>query len=318
MFDFLRTRKQRQSAEKNLKIYDSMLSVSDVKCGYEYWRKVLINKIIRLFKYDGLPDTIPGTELEKINMLTGKVGLVPSVYGTIAVPINTYGIGLYKSDLYLPYGVWATPLVSGDGLNGKDFQLIANNSFCRGINETVNRYARMLADVESTLSMTLVNVRQPAIAAAPDESTAASYQASRLALSLGDQESVINASILDDIKTIPAIQTIPGNLLSDIIEARDELLSQFFAEFGVASRQSKKAPMTISEVESDVQVLEISIVDMFQTRKECIEHINRNLGTEITVDISEEFKPIVGHKDRTFNETGDPRTGQEVSAREND
>ena len=310
MFDFLKDRKQRMTAQRNLKTYTSMLDVADVKCGYDYWRQVLINKIIRMFDYEGLPETIPAAELEKITLLTGHAGIVKSKYGYAAVPAQPYGVGLYPS--YPPRAIWATPLIQGDGYINQDVVIIRNNNSITGINDTINRYARMLADVESTLAVSLVNVRLPSIAAAPDESTAYSYQSVRLAMCLGDTEAIINRSVLDDIKTIDAIKTIPATLLSDIITAREELLSQFFAEFGVASRQSKKAPMTISEVESDVQLMTVNVIDMLESRRESINNLNRVFNISAAVKLNPAYKPITAQKPESFNKTGDPRTGQSV------
>lgn len=312
MFDILKNMKQRMTAAKNLKRYELMLDVADVSCGYNYWRGVLINKIIRLFKYEGLPPTIPGTELEKITMLTGKAGIVnSSKYGYVAVPAAPYGVGLYPA--YYPLAIWTTPLIKGDGVVNKDIVIIRNNAFLTGMELTVNRYARMLADVESTLALTLVNVRQPAMAAAPDEHTAYSYQAARLAMTLGDTEAILNKSVLDDIKTIDAIHTIPATLLTDIVQVRDELLSQFFAEFGVASRQSKRAPMTITEVESDVQVMTVNITDMLESRKESLAALRSVFGLDVTVELHPAYKPITGSKAASFNTTGNPLTGKSIT-----
>lgn len=311
MFDLLRNVKQRMSAAKNLKKYDEMYDVADVSTGYKYWRAVLINKIIRMFEYEGLPETVPGTELEKITLLMGKAGvLYTEKYGFAAVPAQPYGVGIYPS--YPPRAIWSTPLIKGDGLVNKDICIIRNNSSMWPIDATVDRYARMLADVESTLALTLVNVRQPAIAAAPDESTALSYQAVQLAMRLGDTEAILNRSILDDVKTIDAVHTIPTTLLTDIIQAREELLSQFFAEFGVASRQSKKAPMTISEVESDVQLMTVNVIDMLESRRESINNLNRVFNISAAVKLNPAYKPITAQKPESFNKTGDPRTGQSV------
>ena len=302
MFDFLKNRNQRKSAEKNLKIYESMLDVADVKTGYEYWRNVLINKIVRMFDIKGLPDTIPATEVEKITLLTGKAGLVPSPYGIVAVPVSPYGVGLYPS--YFPRAIWATPLVEGDGVVNRDVVIIRNDSFMRGVSETIDRYARLLADIESTLAITLVNVRQPSIAAAPDSETAYSYQAAHLAMRLGDVEAVLNRSVLDDIKTVEAIKTIPVTLLTDSIQARDDMLAQFLSEFGVASRQNKKAPMTESEVESDMQIMTVSVIDMLESRKESYDKA-KVFGLDITVELNEAYKPIVGSKPETFRKPGE-------------
>lgn len=310
MFDLLRGIKQRMSASKNLKIYDSMLDVSDVKTGYDYWRCVLLNKIIRLFKYEGLPATIPAIELEKILLLTGQAAIVRSEYGFVAVPAAPYGVGLYPT--YYPRAIWATPLVKGDGVINKDLVLIRNDNGLHSISSVIDRYSRLLADVESTMALTLVNERVPAIAAAPDEATAYSYQAVQLAMRLGHSEAVLNRSILDDIKTIDAIHTIPATLLTDIINARDELLSQFFSEFGVASRQTKRAPMTISEVESDVQVMTVNITDMLESRKESLQNLKIVYGLDVSVEIHPAYKPIEAPKPDTFNQTGSQLTGQSV------
>lgn len=311
MFDLLRNIKQRMSAAKNLKIYDEMLDVADVKTGYDYWRKVLLNKIIRLFKYDGLPDTIPAIELEKILLLTGQAGITSTEeFGFVAVPTAAYGVGLYPS--FFPRAIWATPLVKGDGVINKDIVLIRNDNALHSVSEIINRYARLMADVESTMALTLVNVRQPAIAASPDEATAYSYQAVQLAMRLGHPEAIINRSVLDDIKTIDAIHTVPPTLLTDIVEARESLLSQFFAEFGVASRQTKRAPMTISEVESDVQVMTVNITDMLESRQESLENLKTVYGLNVTVSIHPAYKPIEEPKPEEFNKTGDKLTGQAV------
>ena len=312
MFNILRNFKQKMTAQKNLKIYDSMLDVSSVATGYQYWRRVLVEKIIRLFEYEGLPPTIPGTELEKIVLLTGKAGIIKTdTYGYVAVPCAPYGVGLYPS--YYPLSIWSTPLLRGDGVVNRDIVLIRNNAFMSGISETVDRYARMLADVESTLALSLINVRQPAMAAAPDEHTAYSYQAARLAMSLGDTEAILNRSVLDDIKTIDAIHTIPATLLTDIVSVRDELLSPFFAEFGVASRQSKRAPMTETEVESDVQVMTVNVTDMLTSREESLDAVKAVYNLDIKVKINDAYKPISGSKPTTFNKTGDPLTGKSIT-----
>lgn len=315
MFDILKNMKQRMSAAKNLKKYESMLNVADVASGFCYWKGVLIDKIIRMFKYEGLPPTIPAHELEKIILLTGKAGIISTdKFGYVAVPAAPYGVGLYPS--YYPLAIWATHLLRGDGVVNRDIVIIRNNSFLSGIDDTICRYARMLADVESTLALSLINVRQPAMAAAPDEHTAYSYQAARLALALGDQEAILNRSVLDDIKTIDAIHTIPSTLLTDIVSVRDELLSQFFAEFGVASRQSKRAPMTTTEVESDVQVMTVNITDMLESRKESLDALRAVFGMDVSVDLHTAYKPITGSKEASFNTTGNPLTGKSITGGE--
>ena len=304
-FGLLR-RNKKTEIEKDLKIYDSLYDVSDVARGFNYWREQLYLKIARLFKWEGLPPTIPAVELEKILLRFGEAGVVnDSKFGFVAVPVHTFGVGLYPT--YRPYAQWTTPLVKGSGIVNRDIIVIRNNSRLAGIDDIVSRYARMLADVESTLTNTLYNVRRPMMPAAPDEKTARSYMAADLSVRLGYTDAVINDSILDDVKMLEAIKTIPES----IIDARAELLRAFLGEFGVAFARDKKAPMTTDEVKTDNQSLVIAIQDMRESRKESRTAFEYVLGLSgVFVDIDEAYKPIEESAPAAFNETGDARTGR--------
>ncbi len=54
--------------------------------------------------------------------------------------------------------------------------------------------------------------------------------------------------------------------------------------------QQKKAQMNEEEVESDEQVLLISLDDMLKSRREGIELLNEKLGFNVSVDINKKFK----------------------------
>lgn len=309
MLNFLKSKTQKRSTTKNLKDYDKMYDVSSVLLGYNYWERILKMKIVRMFDIKGLPNTIPAQEIEKLTLFHGKAGFIKDpVYGYVAVPCSTYGVGLYPE--YPPFMLWATPRVEGNGVINRDCCLIRNNSYCSSVMDTIKRYARMLSDTESTLSSALVLVRQPVIASAPTEDVANSYQAVNLAMRLGQTDAVLNSDILKDLQMLPAINTIPSNLLESIVETREEIIRQFFAEFGVSVARDKKAPMTTDEVQADNQMLVISVEDMLSARTESYNSVNRTFGLNITVDLSEKFKPVTVSKKPAFNEVGDSTVGR--------
>lgn len=304
MLSFLKSKNQRNSTAKNLKAYDSMYDVSNVILGYEYWESMLKMKIVRMFDIKGLPDTIPVQEIEKLTLFEGKAGFINDpVYGFVAVPCSLFGVGLYPE--YPPFMLWATPRVEGEGILNRDCCVIRNNSYMKPVTDTIKRYARMLADTETTLANALYLVRQPAIASAPDEETATSYKAANLAMRLGQTDAVLNDDILKDLQMLPAIHTIPANLLETIITTREELIRAFFAEFGVAMNRDKKAPMTTDEVQADNQMLVISVEDMISSRVESYSSVNRTFGLNITVELSEKFRPMSGNRDIAFNNLAD-------------
>lgn len=278
-----------------------MYDVQDVLLGYEYWEKMLKLKIVRMFDIKGLPSTIPAQEIEKLTLFEGKAGFIKDeVYGYVAVPCSLFGVGLYPA--YPPFMMWATPRIEGEGIINRDCVVIRNNSYMTPVMDTIKRYARMLADTETTLCSALQIVRQPAVAAAPDEQTAASYKAVNLAMRLGQTDAVIDSDILKDITMLPSINTVPTNLLETITSAREELIRAFFAEFGVQMSRDKKAPMTTDEVGANNQMLVISVEDMLAARVESYSSVNRTFpDLHITVDLSEKFKPISSARPIAFN-----------------
>lgn len=314
MFGLLKRQKEPE-IQQHVKLYESMEDVSAVYEGYRYWQKILRGKISRLFTWKNLPDEIPVPEMEHIMLREGMSGIVNTdTYGYVAVPVTLHGVGLYP--FYAPYAVWCTPLVEGSGVVNKDIVIIRNDSYCSGVNHTINRYARMLADTESTLINTLSNVRRPTQAAAPDETVARSYQAADLAVRLGYTSAVIDDNIIDSIKMLPAINSIPSDLLSSIVETRVELIRQFFSEFGVAGAPSKRAPMTQSEISADSQICVVSVEDMLQSRRDAIpllESVYRLSG--ISVDLNEAFKPKIESRPADFAEgTTNFNVNKEVGA----
>lgn len=301
MFGLLKRQKEPE-IQQHVKLYESMEDVSAVYEGYRYWQKILRGKISRLFTWKNLPDEIPVPEMEHIMLREGMSGIVNTdTYGYVAVPVTLHGVGLYP--FYAPYAVWCTPLVEGSGVVNKDIVIIRNDSYCSGVNHTINRYARMLADTESTLINTLSNVRRPTQAAAPDETVARSYQAADLAVRLGYTSAVIDDNVIDSIKMLPAINSIPSDLLSSIVETRVELIRQFFSEFGVAGAPSKRAPMTQSEISADSQICVVSVEDMLQSRRDAIPLLEELYGlSNISVDLNEAFKPKIESRPADFAE----------------
>lgn len=289
---------QKKNTQANRKVYDSMVDVSDVSEGYNYFKPFLFEKLIKIFNYENLPDTIPAQALEDIILHTGKAGIVNSQYGLVAVPINKYGVGLYP--LFEPNAVYATPLVEGDGVIGKDIAVIKNNAYELNCKRIVNRYARMLADAESTIVNALYNARMPYLTAFSSDESAESYKAVQIANRLGQTDAVLDKSFLTNMQIYPNNNTLTsGSSINELITAREEILRLFLTEIGVATANNKRERLTVDEVNSNAQLLLFNIRDMYESRKEGVEEVNRLFGTNIKVSLAEEYDLISGSLDKT-------------------
>lgn len=281
----------REFIERNRKLYDAMYDVTDVPRGYLYYKKLLLEKAIGIYEYSGLPDSIPQHEIERLLLLRGNCIFVDSKkysrdgadYGLVALPVNFSGIGIY--DDLQPNVLFATPLVAGDGAR-EDFAIGYNNSTHLPIRETINRYSRIMADVESTFSSYLYLLRKPFYAAAPDENTAESYNAAMIANRLGQQLTVFDQSTIKAITMLPAAEQLNATQLTEIYSARENILRTFLSELGVQYNNDKRERMSVDEVHANTQALVVNASDMLKAREKMCDDVNARYGTNISVRIN--------------------------------
>ena len=274
----------RRSLSTCRKAYDSMYQVDDVVRGFRYYQKMLLEKSIAIYEYSGLPDTIPPHEIERLLMTLGACVFVNSdKYGLVVLPCTFSGVGVYPD---LPPDVlWATPLVSGQARR-EDVAIGYNNSTHIGLADTIDRYSRLLADVDATFAITLYNQRIPSIPLAPDDNSAESYNAAMLANRLGITSAVVTDALLKDVSMLPVVPTSSGTKFSDIIDARENVLKIFLSELGVQYGDPKRERQTTDEIHMNTQALIVNSADMLAAREKMCADVNDRYGTNISVRIN--------------------------------
>ena len=274
----------RRSLSTCRKAYDSMYQVDDVVRGFRYYQKMLLEKAIAIYEYDGLPDTIPPHEIERLLMTLGACVFVNTPkHGLVVLPCTFSGVGVYPD---LPPDVlWATPLVSGQARR-EDVAVGYNNSTHIGLADTIDRYSRLLADVDATFAITLYNQRIPSIPLAPDDNSAESYNAAMLANRLGITSAVVTDALLKDVQMLPVVSTSNGATFSDIIDARENVLKIFLSELGVQYGDPKRERQTTDEIHMNTQALIVNSADMLAAREKMCADVNARYGTNISVRIN--------------------------------
>ena len=75
-----------------------------------------------------------------------------------------------------------------------------------------------------------------------------------------------------------------------LIEAHAHLLQDFYSEIGIASNGNlKRERINTAETELMTGCLDISIWNMLDTLKKCIERVNEKFGTSITIELNDEI-----------------------------
>lgn len=277
------------------RLYD----VSDVKLGFDYWYFKLFNILLDIFEYDNMPSGISQRELELNLMMTGHAVVLPKKDGTLFTPLTSlFGYDEY----YQPTtAVFANPVVTTakEYKIGTDCEVIYNNKLRdslyyihadSGLATFVSRYARQLADIESTLNIYAVNSRLTSYPVTTDGSVTESLKAFFKNLVMGKRAIITDDTIIEKFRNIDINRSAIKDGINEWLIARDKILEQFYRDLGVQMYNPKKAQVTDDEVESNTQLLLISTDDMLRERKEGIDKVNNMFGTSISVQINPLYK----------------------------
>lgn len=281
----------------NCKNIDNLYDVADVKTGFHYWFWKLLNICISMFDYENLPPMLPQREIELNLILTNHcVVFQDRKNQLITASTNIYGFDVY----YNPTdAVYANPNLNFKKLTiGMNCEIIYNNNLKDNVNYIpsdgslktfIYRYARMLADVESTINIYMVNARLTSYPIASNDKVANSIVSFFKKLKEGKNAIISDDAIIQEFRNIDINRTSINDGLNDLLIARDKILEQFYRDIGVRMYNPKKAQITDDEVYANEQLLLISKEDMLQQRKEGVERVNDMFGTSINVKINDRF-----------------------------
>ena len=261
---------------------------------FKYWSDMLFEKCMRIFSWTGLP--FPQKEIENRLLIDGFCGfLKDSKAGFMVATGGMYGVTQYYDEFTM--FTWSAPAVANTKscTIGKDCIIINNNQLRNPILPMVLRYASLLAHADISLKCALINTRETNTYASNDENTAENIVKYYERLYNGDSASILDESLIESVKNISNRENTTA--IKDCLNARTDLLSNFFKEIGVKSANDKKERMIESEVDSNNQLLLFNISDMLAERKRACDEINKLFGTSINVELSDEFKELQGGKD---------------------
>lgn len=277
------------------KYLKTMYDVSDVRRGYDYWYFKLLDLIMNMFEYKNLPAGISKRDLELNLLITGHATIIAKKDGTMFTPLTSlYGYDEY----YQPTkAVFANPVVitSKEYTIGEDCTVVYNNSLQdsifyvkadSGLNTFIQRYARQLADIESTINIYTVNSRLTSIPVSNDNAVMESLKSFFKNLSVGKRAIVSDSSIIENFRNVDINRTGIKDGVNDWLIARDKILEQFYRDLGIRMTNQKKAQVNTDEVESNDQLLLISSDDMLKARKKGYEETNNMFGTNIEVRLN--------------------------------
>ena len=243
------------------------------------------NRALAVFKYDGLPDTIPQTALEKFNIMRGF-----TIWAKVNGELYVFEGGLGgEPDVYgFPtIATVANPALkfSGNFTIGEDCVIMPNDAMYMGLLPLFNRYCSLINENDITMLLADVNKRAQFIISATDDNTADSANLFLKKLFNGEQATITDNAIMSGLQVNPA--TTANIAIMDLVEYQQYLRAGLYNEIGLNSNfNMKREKLTATEVEMNSGNLYPLVDDMLNQRRIALEKINAMFGTEITVEFA--------------------------------
>ena len=239
-----------------------------------------------MFEYEGLPDSIPQKELERLLQTTGNA-FVTSVDGVL------YALSGGKGGEPDVYGRATLYTVANPALKlnktydiQKDGVLIENDSNGESLLPLIGRYAVLHTDGLISLNTASILTRITMLISAGDDKTKQS--ADEFLRKIQDGEfSIIGENAFFKGVNMQTAPTTNSVYITQLIELIQYYKASMYNELGLnANYNMKRERLNLGEVSMNVDVLLPYVDNMLKERQNAVEKINEMFDTEISVKLA--------------------------------
>ena len=247
--------------------------------------KQMFNRTQSMFKYDGLPNTLPQIYLERYLQVYGHcvitevnsdlyafwggfTGLPDPYYNATQYTISNVALNLYKTlDI------------------DKDCVLCINDSNMQGLSTIFKKYGFLLVENTLTIYSLLKTARASLLLSASDDKTKRECELFIDKLETGDFYCIAENPFFDGVKSHSTING--AGLISQFIELEQYLKASCLNEIGLnANYNMKRESLNSAESALNDDFLIPLIDNMLACRKDFVNKVNNMYGTNITVELN--------------------------------
>ena len=277
-----------------INIYNSVQQPSTVHCKNAnltwYFKRYLLQKIISVFEFKGLPETWSKDYFLYVLFINGYVAIINTdKFGVIPQHCSLQGYDVF----YRPTNaVIANPLLRGllQPRIGEECELIRMQPDYCGCWDIVEVYADMLALALEGLGVNLVNSKFAYIFGAEDKAAAESFKKLYDNIQKGDPAVFTGKELFNDQGEL-GIQLLTQNLqqnyiAGDILDDMAKIDSRFNTDIGIPNVNIAKASgVSQSEVDSNNIDTRSKCELWLETMRDGVEKVNKMFDLNISVSL---------------------------------
>lgn len=275
-----------------------------------YYELLIMEKLINIFKWTGLPDGMSGRDIEGYLQFTHnatcaivprKTGPVPYDCEYIAVPVSRSGdISVYNLGMDF---IYAVPGQEGGFRCDSPSAVIGyNNLGMLPSRLLVLKYADLLEEIDKSLKIGIIRTRATKIFELSTDTQIISAENIMDSVINGEYYSFVSN---DNFKNL--VTGEPGNLkeydlssgytasdLLSLLQVRKEIFANMLMEIGIPIADvPKKSQVNSDEIMGYTDYALFTVYDMLYARKKMVKEMNDKFGMTVKVDFSEGIKNII-------------------------
>ena len=256
---------------------------------YNTYFDILLNTLLEMFEYDGLPETIPQRFLELYlhtygNVFISKInGDIYATGGTLSGEIDAYGLGTDA--------ITVCPIGQAQGKRDIDIVYAINNSTASP-DMLVYWIAHLLQENDNSLEHNIIYSRLLPIPKVSDEKDKQAFDDIIDKLIKGDLKAFASKNILADelgegTEVLNISDANKVDKLQYLSRFADDILKKFYNFYGQPINSQNKSAQSISdEIHGMDSVSFILPIQMLKCREKMCEDINRIFGLNVSVKFS--------------------------------
>ena len=254
----------------------------------------MLNRTQSMFRYDGLPDSIPERILELYLQTNGHVCFY-DYKDTLYV--FTGGFGGIPDVYYMPTEyIISNPYLklSKTVIIDKECIIIPNDSLYIGLMPLYEKYATALCENEISMNIATINSRIVSLISSGDDRTTKSAEKYLQDIIDGKIGVIGENTFLEGVKSQPYGTTANSNSITNLIEYEQYLRASWYNEIGLnANYNMKRESINSGESQLNNDMLLPLIDNMLTCREIGIQKVNNMFGTNISVSLASSWQDNV-------------------------
>lgn len=249
-----------------------------------------LNRLQRLFKWSGLPESIPAHILESYLQINGNACFY-RYNGTLYVFVG--GLGGEPDIYYRPtiYTI-SNPRMS-ESVNakiGSECVVMPNDTHYMGVMPLLSNYLTLMCENELSMILNIIQSRITSLISADNDNTFNSAKQYIEDIIKGKLGVIADSQFFEGIKSQP-YQVSSAHSLTDLIEMQQYIKASLYNEIGLnANYNMKREAINSNESQLNKDSLLPLVDDMLSCRRTYAEKVNDMFGTKITVDYDSAWK----------------------------